>query len=454
MLPLALTLLELKREEERDIWMLGDDVMGLLNLDDGLPDASEDVALRLDLLTLVRLGVRDEVNLHNGDHVALGPELVAKVRDEEEGNGEVAADEVGSVPVTLEEDGPGVEERDDAGEDERVPTDEGLEPATVAELLAVEALLLGSLVEAEVRRGDTGPRDETDLRGHVRKVVEDLGRRSGTSRGESEETKGESNGNAEVRSAVAVGALEDLGSATVERESPQGTGAEVHVGGTGGEGGGEDTGVDDVGKAADADTGEGEHEGRRGGGTGLDLETGVGRGHDEGEDEDGDTEEEDDTNPHTADSLGHRALGVLRLTGRQTNVLNTDHAEGGAGEGGPVTEEAAEGTGDAEVLLEGAIDSGPELEADHLMLGVTARGNDDRGDDKADDKQNLDARLLVSVFQIALMLSHPATAHLPLYHSIGGTLPLHSSTCLPSLSCAFGGNRKHLQTRTQTLRKP
>lgn len=84
-------------------------------------------------------------------------------------------------------------------------------------------------------------------------------------------------------------------------------------------------------------------------------------------------------------------LRVLGLTGGESDVLTPNITESGASEGGPETEEAAERATDTLVLTEGAVLAGPELEADDLVLGVAAGGDDDRAEDDADDEDNLEA---------------------------------------------------------------
>lgn len=101
-----------------------------------LYDRSDDLAhprgrRLLDLPKVFRLGVAVVVELVERNHLGLEPQLVAKVCDEEEGDGKIAADEVGGRPSTLEEDRPCVEDADDGTKDESVPAEERLEPCAV-----------------------------------------------------------------------------------------------------------------------------------------------------------------------------------------------------------------------------------------------------------------------------------------------------------------------------------
>lgn len=103
-----------------------------------------------------------------------GVDLVAKVQDKEDGQGDVSSNEVADVPVATDEDLETVGKGEDAEESEEEVAGVRLEDGAVRQSVE-ELVVFHSLAEADIGRKDDNPGDVTGDGGNVHEPREDLG---------------------------------------------------------------------------------------------------------------------------------------------------------------------------------------------------------------------------------------------------------------------------------------
>lgn len=232
-----------------------------------------------------------------------------------------------------------------------------------------------------------------DRREKVRLTVcevteDDTGSLSDTHVGEEREQRGDSEG--DVRESLLGGSGKDLGQVTVEGDTVQSSGRGVEIGGGGGPGGGDETGVDERGQSLDSGGLDGNHEGRGLGVVGG-SELGVVGRDDDADDEGSHDVEEEDSEVDLLDRLWQVSSRVHGLSGGDGDNLGSDERERRLGEDRPESEELSERASDALVVLQGSgvLPEG-ESEVSSVRSGSAVDGDSDK--DEGGDGQHLDHR--------------------------------------------------------------
>lgn len=301
-------------------------------------------------------------------------------------------EEVGDVPETREgqEDGVAADKGHDEGPDTAVVGGVGHEPGLVGQGVAADALGAEGTVEEEVgdghaaevdelRGGDEGDEPVEDDGGVVGELEEG---QQGDEQDEDDAVDGDTGAGADGEEARGL---------ALEGHAVEGAGGAVDVGVAGGEGGGEDHGVDKVRHDTDAEAVHGNDVGG-GGGAGLAVDEGVAQLLVVVGDKDADAEGAEDEKGGEAvedgvEGTGHDVAGVLSLAGGHGDVVGAGDGEGGLDETLKETEEAAE----VAVVVQLGHGAGlvPEAEAEAVALGVAAEHDDEGEDDEGDDEQDL-----------------------------------------------------------------
>ncbi|KFY30675.1 hypothetical protein V493_01757 [Pseudogymnoascus sp. VKM F-4281 (FW-2241)] len=316
----------------------------------------------LPLLILGRQAARQNIRLGRPNPLGLGENLVPHKQHHEEDQAYVRHEEIRHVP--RHERRETLRQADEHVEEQTVPRVPWLPRRAVRQRFARHALHLQRAHEADVRRSDAGPRDESRDGADVEEPLED-GRRAGgeVEEGEEAEERGEEDG--VVGDAADRGAGEEFRGRAVARESDENTRAGVDVG----------VGRDD--------------EGRGGGVGGVGHEALVGVGHQQADEEDGEDEEEEDTPEGLADRRRHVLARVLGLAGGDTYEFRALVRETCLYEYGPETDELGYGVRLWEEVRGKGAGIVPVFEAEVALLsgaGVDA----DAEDEEADDGDDLD----------------------------------------------------------------
>ncbi|GKT46287.1 uncharacterized protein ColSpa_06468 [Colletotrichum spaethianum] len=352
------------------------------------------------LLTINDVLARVEVGLVGLDAASLVVELVAEDEDEVKRDTEVTGDE-GLVlllaKVAADEDIVVLGKSDDDAKGQsavRAPDTEG---GDVGKDLVGDVLGLAGLAPPDVGDKDRDPGQQTEDGSQVDEVAEDsLGVVGDVHEGQQREEGREAE--SVDRDATLVGALEDGGGRAIRRQSVEGTAGDVQIRVGRGEDEDADAGVDDVGD--DLDTCKlGSDDERRSGGTGLGL---VGEsevrgvvGNQHADEKNTQAVEEQDTVEGQLDRTGDGLAGVLGFGDSDTDKLSAQVGEGGVDHARPETEETAR-IASVDVLPEGTEGILAEVhnslaEAFAVVVGTTAKGQDEREEDDANDGDDLEA---------------------------------------------------------------
>lgn len=328
-----------------------------------------------------------QVNLVQRHHLRAVEKLVPDEQHNEQNDTDVACEEVAGAPVN--EGSETVRHKDQNTENQTVPREVGLEGCRVRQVLARDVLRLECLHEADVAKVDERPADETCDSDDVEEPIEDdcAALREVE---EPEETECGGEGDGKVRSTKAVRSGEDARSVSFLGQSDDDAagGVDVRVGG--GQDGGEEDGIDDVGE--DGDTSEtSDNDERRGRGVGaVVLKPVVGVWDVEADEEDGSHEECEDAAESPLDGRRDGLPRVGSLTSSNTNELNTLVTETSGDQHSPESDKFASRATLVDHVRGESARVAPVLEPDVSL--VTDTGVDADGEyDESDDSDDLDA---------------------------------------------------------------
>ena len=186
---------------------------------------------------------------------------MAKIEDEENGQGNICGEEVGNVPIRRHKDLKAVGEGEQRDDEEGKVSEVWLEQCAVRQGMK-NAVEDHSFAEADVGDHDDDPGDEAGNGGDVGEPEEDLGAGVGDVEvGKETDYPGSEDG--DVWDAFFAGSAEDLGGFAVEGHAIEDARAGEEEGVAGGPGGCQDGGVDNVVQACDAGSLDADDEGRR-----------------------------------------------------------------------------------------------------------------------------------------------------------------------------------------------
>ena len=209
-----------------------------------------------------------EVSLVGLDTSALGDEHVAKEEDEKHGDTNVTSDEVDLLELDAVLRDEGGEVLGEADEDAEEQSNHGADLAdgrNVRHGTVVKTLSLACLQEEDVGDEDGNPGHQTEDRGEVDEVAEDLlGIVGHVHEGQASEKSREHQGR--VWDTAAVGTSEDGRRRLVGGKTVEGTAGNVQIRVGGGEDENEDTGVDETREGLDTGERGGDDEGTGGSG--------------------------------------------------------------------------------------------------------------------------------------------------------------------------------------------
>lgn len=294
---------------------------------------------------------------------------------------EVREQKVRHIPHPLQKYRVSTDKRHDERADQRIPRRIRLQHAPVRQRAAIQTLRLARLVEPQERKADDAKVDQLTSRNQADEPVQhDGGVLSELE--ERQERNHEHERDAVDRYTLLCAAGEELGCFSFQRETEERARRAVDVRVACGEGGGEDTCVDDVRESLDAQTVHGDDV-RRGGGTGLsEFESGNEVGVVVG-DVNADRERTEDEESSEAIEDGivcarHDFAGVFGLTSGHGDVVWAGDGEGCLDE----TLEEAEETSELAFVVELGEGSWvlPVPEAVSVLLGVTTQHRDEGED--------------------------------------------------------------------------
>lgn len=310
---------------------------------------------------------------------------MADQEDNKQEDTDVRSEEVTGAP--LNEDGESIGQNNEDVEEQAVPRKVRLQWRKVRQAATRDILGLEGGHEAQMADVDARPADEASDGSNVQEPVKNnttVGRQVHVG----EQTDGRGSGNCKVGSSEPVGVGHELRSAPLVGKRNKNAGARVDVGVGGGENGGQEHSIDDVGQNLDTSQVGSDDQGRRGGILRVEQKRWVVGRHNDTDEEDGRHEQAEDAPESPADGTGNALLGVLGLTSTNTNQLGPLETEAGGDQDGPEANELANGT-----LNNGLVErtrAHPVLEAQVPLLANTGVDADGK-DDEADNGNDLDA---------------------------------------------------------------
>lgn len=322
-------------------------------------------------------------------HLCLLEQFPSQDGDDEDGDAYVRGDEVGCVPVTLEEDTEAIDQGEDDGADETDPGGVGLEGSHPGQGAARDTLDLHGFVEADVADAEGAPCDETGDRGQILQPSECLGSTAGPETEVGEGTEQPCGNHCPIGHTVRPSLAKDLRQLVVRRHGHNHSRSDPAVRITRRPSRNQNTSIDDRRQTLDPSILDGDNPRRTVRVPTTRDQIRVGGANNQPNKEGTEDIEESDAISDAVSGSGDSVMRIHRLCSSDNDSLDTDITERRIDERSQEPKEMARRSGDAVVIRPGA-GIVPVAEPDGVVVGAPARGDDDGDDDQAQETKDFD----------------------------------------------------------------